>query len=490
MVCWMRKLRDLFDIYKGLSIQAKASFWFVVSTVLMKGISFITVPIFTRVMTTDQYGLYSVYLTWYQLLSVIGTLSLETCSYMSVLTKFEEEKKGEAQASLLGLSFFITILLLVIVLIFGEAISFLMGLPKAMIVFMLIQICFVPVVNFWSVRSRFQYRYMWLLFVSLSMAIFNALLGVVFVIAFSQDYQAYGRIISIVLVQIVYGVALLYLLTRGHKFSFTTRYWKWAIKLHIPLLPHMLSLKVLGSSDKIMINMMIGATATALYSAVYSIAIVINLIKTSIVDAMRPWMYQKMQTKEYDEIRSVIKGVLIFVALLTMVFVAFAPEVLYIVTPKKYHVAVYCMPPIMISSFFTFLYSVFSIVELYYEETKKVMVASVSVAAINIILNYILIPVFGYIVAAFTTLVCYICLSLFHALMVKQISEKYDISKDLFGKKFVFVLSAGLIVLMLLFEYLYTKTIYRYLFLFILFVVVFVKRNYFINLLRTIKNKK
>ena len=42
--------------YKKMSVVAKAAMWFTFSTVLQKGISFITVPIFTRLMTTEQYG--------------------------------------------------------------------------------------------------------------------------------------------------------------------------------------------------------------------------------------------------------------------------------------------------------------------------------------------------------------------------------------------------------------------------------------------------
>ena len=51
------KIRKLITTYHDVPIQMKASLWFVLSTVLLKGISFITVPIFTRIMDTDQYGI-------------------------------------------------------------------------------------------------------------------------------------------------------------------------------------------------------------------------------------------------------------------------------------------------------------------------------------------------------------------------------------------------------------------------------------------------
>ncbi len=43
--------------YRAIPIAAKASIWFIVCSVLQKCISMITLPIFTRLMSTEQYGL-------------------------------------------------------------------------------------------------------------------------------------------------------------------------------------------------------------------------------------------------------------------------------------------------------------------------------------------------------------------------------------------------------------------------------------------------
>ena len=49
--------------YRSLSIQARAALWFTICSFLQNGISFITVPIFTRLMSTEEYGTYTVYLS-------------------------------------------------------------------------------------------------------------------------------------------------------------------------------------------------------------------------------------------------------------------------------------------------------------------------------------------------------------------------------------------------------------------------------------------
>lgn len=483
------KLKKIINMYLNLPVEVKASLWFVMSTVLLKGIAFITVPIFTRIMDTTQYGVYNVYLTWYEMFTIIGTFGFESCAYVSALTKFNEKDKNEAQASLLELSWVLTSVLFIVFCIFGNKISGMVGLPKNLLLLMCLQIYFVPAVNFWSMRNRFQYKYKSLVFVSVSMAIFNALLGIIFVTNFGMKDQALGRVISIVIIQIIYGVILLYKLLKNGGFSFSARYWKWAMKLHLPLLPHTLSLKVLAGADKVMINAIIGAAATALYSVSYSVAVVVNLIKTSIVDALRPWLYINLKKKNTDNIKEVINGILMLVTLLTLVFVAFAPEIIKIAAPVNYYEAIYCMPPVMISSFFTFLYSVFSIVEMYYEETKKIMVASIVAAVLNILLNAIFIRIFGYIAAAFTTLVCYIVLSITHYILANSVLKKNGVLEPLFDKKTIISISVGLIALMFVFEYVYEYILLRYIILIIMVIILYVKKSYFINLIKTIKNK-
>lgn len=478
------------NIYKGLSIQVKASMWFVATTVLLKGISFITIPIFTRVMTTEQYGIYNVYLTWYEILTVIGTMNLESCAYTNALTKFDEADKKEAQLSLLELTFTITTVLMVLLLLCGEQITSFLGLPKDLLVLMIVQIYFVPAVNFWTVKQRFSYKYKALIVVSVSMAVLNVVVGFCLVVNADIIHQAYARVVSIVLVQIIYGLILFSILNQKNKIRLVTKYWNWAILLHIPLLPHTLSLKILGSASRIMINSIIGATEAAIYSVSFSVAIVVNLIKTSIVDALRPWIYEKLKRNDTSDMKNVFNGILIFVAMLTMIFMAFGPEVIYIVAPKEYHDAIYCMPPVMISSYFTFLYSIFSIIEMYYEETKKIMVASVAAAILNIILNLLFLERFGYIVAAFTTLLCYIFLAVIHYCMMCSILKKKGKRLKLFDIKTVCVISVALICMMFLFEAVYTSYILRYLFLGVLSVIIFVKRKYLFELLAIIKQKK
>ena len=57
-------------------ILLKSSFWYVVSNFLTRGLVFITTPIFTRLMTTKQYGDFSVFASWQSIFLVICGLEI------------------------------------------------------------------------------------------------------------------------------------------------------------------------------------------------------------------------------------------------------------------------------------------------------------------------------------------------------------------------------------------------------------------------------
>ena len=55
---------------------AEAGLGYTIGNILIKAISFITLPIFTRLMSTDDYGLYSTYVSYESILALIISLGL------------------------------------------------------------------------------------------------------------------------------------------------------------------------------------------------------------------------------------------------------------------------------------------------------------------------------------------------------------------------------------------------------------------------------
>ena len=56
--------------YRQMQLPAKAAIWFLICSFLQKGISVITTPIFTRLLTTAEYGQYNVFNSWFSIVNI------------------------------------------------------------------------------------------------------------------------------------------------------------------------------------------------------------------------------------------------------------------------------------------------------------------------------------------------------------------------------------------------------------------------------------
>ena len=102
-----------------------------------------------------------------------------------------------------------------------------------------------------------------------------------------------------------------------------------------------------------------------------------------------------------------------------------APELLLIMGGKEYLETKYLIPPVMVGYVFQFVYSLYVNIEFYHKKQKNIAFGTMIACVINIILNYLLIPKFGYIAAAYTTLIGYISLYVIHYIFVKKLGCTY-----------------------------------------------------------------
>ena len=95
--------RMIREKYRSLGEPVKASLWFLICGFLHKGIAFLTTPIYTRIMTEAEFGRVNIYISWYNIITVIATLQLAAGVYIRGLVKNEEDADAFSSA-LLSLS--------------------------------------------------------------------------------------------------------------------------------------------------------------------------------------------------------------------------------------------------------------------------------------------------------------------------------------------------------------------------------------------------
>jgi O-antigen/teichoic acid export membrane protein len=446
-------------VYNSLSVQARASIWFVFCSVLQKGISFLTVPIFTRLMTTDQYGYYNKYVSWYSILLVFTSMSLYYGVFNNAMMKYRDNKV-KFVSSMQGLVTVVTAAFFVVYLLFRSQVNVLLGLPTHIVLMLFAELLVTPSLQFWSAYNRFEYQYRNVVIVTLIKSLANPLLGILLVLI-SED-KACARIVSTVTVEfIVCGLIAIVQFYKGKCF-FDKEFWKYAFLFNLPLIPHYLSGQVLNHSDRIMIGRLVDDTAVAMYSVAYSIGLLMNIFTLAINGTYTPWFYQSVEKKKYQEIRKITLSTTLLMAALVVILMLFAPELMDILGGRKYSEAVYAIPPVAASVYFIFLYNIFANVEFYFEKKVYVLVGSTFAAIVNLILNYVFIPVFGYIAAGYTTLFCYILYCFMHSFFAVRVAKANGISERMFDFKWIYLGALVVTIIGVVMNVLYKTPIVRY----------------------------
>ena len=465
--------------YKAMSNVGKATIWFLICAIIQKGIAFLTTPIFTRLMSTEQYGEYSLYNTWFQILLMICSFRLDYAVFNKGMSKYED-KKSEYTLSMQTTTSIITVFLLFIYLIFKEKINEFTSLSTNLTLLLFLNVFFMNAISFWSIEKRYEYKYKSVVLVTILLSIISTIMGVLVVI--NTELKGIGRILSIAITQIIIGIIIYIYNIKCGKKMIGREYVKFALVFNLPLIPHYLSIYILEQSDKIMIQKMVGTSALGIYSVVYSIGNTINIVTNSLNQAIIPWLYESLKKKKFEDLSRKLTEIFFIGVLIVFLFVLILPEGLKILATNEYFEAINVSSAIAISTIFVLIYGIYATIEFYYDKNKFSMIASSIAAGLNIVMNYIGIKLWGYQAAGYATMLCYLILMIIHVVYTNSVTMKEYKIKIIEDKKII-LLIVILLTLALVCPFLYKNNIIRYIFIIICILIIIAKR-------KTIKNYK
>jgi O-antigen/teichoic acid export membrane protein len=272
-------------------------------------------------------------------------------------------------------------------------------------------------------------------------AIGNVLISVILIMSVFKDAKYYGRIIGNAFPIILISFFIVYYFFNQER-KIKKKFWKFGLKYSLPIIPHAISQIIMTSLDRIMIFYMIGQVQSGIYSFSYNIFTLVQVTTGSIDSAWGPWFYEKMNSKDYKRIRYCSDMVIIGTSFFLSAIMCFSPELILIMGSGKYADSIYTVLPIVVSGFFSFIYSFPAYIEYYYSKTKYIAYGTMLAALINIILNFLFINHYGYVAAAYTTLFTYMFYFGIHYFLSKRL-----FNYKLFSLRLVLLLSLVLIVI-------------------------------------------
>ncbi len=410
----------------------KAGIGYTFGNYLIKGLSFFTLPIFARLLSTEDFGIYSTFLAYESILFIIVGVAIHS-SYKNALYKYNIDDEDIIKNSKLNykdyvsatiwLQIFTAGVFLIIGNVFFDYISSTLELDRFSVNMLVLYSFANSLLWCFNTDVSLEYDYKSYLKLALLNAVGNTVLSIVLVLTVYSSQKYMGRIVGTVTPALLIAVYIIIRYLGKDSIKNIFAYLKWGVSFSFPVIFHGIGQVVLSQFDRIMIRKIDGDEAAGLYSFGYTFFTIINVTFNSLDSVWTTWFYEKMNDNDKTAIKNYSTYYVLLMMFLCSILMLVSPELVLLIGSKKYSESIYCTVPIIASGFFVFLYTLPASVEYYYEKTNMIALGTILASVINITLNLIFINRYGYIAAAYTTLFTYILYFLFHYYQSRKISK-------------------------------------------------------------------
>lgn len=499
--------------WKQLPVSVRAALVFGICSFLSSGISFILMPLFTRIMSKEQYGIVTDYNSWHYIIEVFAVLGLASVGSFNVGLNEYRDRRDRFVSSMLIMANLATLAVFAFVFaVKGIAVNdFILSWP--LLICMFIGFLFSPATTFFLARKRYEYKYRTGAIVTIGSIIAIQGLAVILVLIFGENpaelaeatetvtkttaglQSSEWKVLGTLIGTLIFGIPLyLYQMKRGiankdndtaigtttpESTQTTRKMMKEMFIFTLPLLPHYLALHVMNGADRIMVGKLDSVSSEAVYGVASSLGLAAATIWTAINGSLQPYIFGKLNDGDTSAVKKTTKYLLAFYAGLCVVVSLMAPELLMILAPAKYSDGLAAIPPIIGMAFLNALYNVYASIEFYHKKSVGIAVATIVSAGLNIGLNAWLIPIYGLPAAAYTTLIANAVLTFCHYIGYR-LADKRNIFSDLT----FLALSVVCIAACLASSFLYNIIWVRYVIIAVIAIVIIIKRDILLKFLK------
>jgi len=400
------------SIIKGTSI-------FTAGQVLIKATGFILIPIYTKYLTTEDYGVIGIVGVIVTIL--VAALSLGTPQAQTRFYYDDHQDKhavGRLLFSINVLQFAVALGVCVLLSAFGESLfgaaidhEFVLFYPFIVIAIWtaFLHLFSQLLTNFYVTTKRYTYC-AFLLFIQFLVSVSLVIYFVVY-----QGEGALGSIKGIFLGQLVFCALFYWPYARKFIWRLNMRNIRDVLAMGLPVTVYMTASAVLLSVDKLIVKSFLPLSSVGLYTLGYKFGFVMSVLVVSINRAWLPNYYELMNqtvsSRAYEVKRMFSLWVTILGAICILASV-WSDEVVRLMTAPAFYPSAAVVPPILLAFFFHGIYHFMVGPLFYFKRTVLLPVITVAGAAVNIGLNFLLIPRYGIQGAAGAALASFILLAI------------------------------------------------------------------------------
>lgn len=404
-------------------------------------ISFFLLPLYTAILTTEEYGIVDLLNTLISLLLPIVTLQLEQASFRKLVDCRENEVEIKQTVSN---TFFITFVQSVIYLLVYLVISPLINNQYKL--FLAINLIACMYSNIFLQIARGLGDNKTFAIGSFITASSTVILNVFFILILRSG--AYGMLLASFISNLLCAIYILIKVKLYKKISFKSynkRLSRKMLKYSLPLIPNAISWWIFNSSDRIIISSILGIGQNGILSAAYKFSnvyiTIYNIFSMTWTETASLHINDKDASEFFSKIINV--SLKIFTSI-CIIIIAIMPFVFPIMINNKFIEAYVQIPILMWASLFNVVVGLLSVIYIANKDTKAIAKTSIMAAIINLIINIALIKFIGLYAASISTFVSYFAMAIYRYFDVKKYLKIHIDKKNMINSIFI-----GVIITML-----------------------------------------
>lgn len=391
----------------------KNSAIYTIGEILPKISSFLLLPIFTRYLSTEEYGILSYTECFMLLFSVLGTLSLN-----SYTIRYYFERKDEKQRKLLiGTVYMVIGMINLLLLIVGF-----MTFPSiidhydiqvpwypyfllAIVNNFLTSFNTIPLVVYRVRQDSAKY-----VLLNFSKFFFTLILNIYFVVILEKGILGYY--ISTLIINIPFFFIYIAIIKKYACFRIQWSYVKEGLNFSLPLVPGAISYFFLTVADRIILERYVSLSEMGIYNIAVSLSGALGMVIQSGYHAFEPDLFNRYGTDGYysflKKTQAYYFSAIYFLAILIALF---SQEVFIVMTSSPFHEGYHLVPIILVGIVMSGQNIIYDGVLSAEKRTKVIGSISIAGALISLIFNLLLIPKMGTTAAALSRMFSYIIMN-------------------------------------------------------------------------------
>lgn len=380
---------------------------YVGSQVLNSSLSFFLIPFISHRITPEEYGIlatFNVLLGLFKTLLLFGTSTLLTKNYFSQ----SEKEFSHYLGNCIGIILFIFLLTFGFAFISLEVIDVEIKIDDKILYLVLISSLidviysiFLTVLQIWKQATHYA-------IVSFGLILSNLTLSIFLIETIMPSH--FGRIYGIIIPLLVAATYSLIVLLRKYPFQNSILNFKKfpaIMYLGFPLVITQIGGWALDSLDRLLLNHFLGFEETGIYSIGYTVGSIVMFVQVGVSRAWAPFFYENLNHNRTKSIRKWSFLYLIALLLISLILYFSYPIFYQLFIDQEYYGGVIISRIVAISYFVNSIFKISSLYFVNYSKTKYLAVIVVVEALVNLIFNLILIPQYGMIGAAVSTLIAF-----------------------------------------------------------------------------------